>query len=195
MAKACGQSTEWQDWTWFMMTSAVSFQDILLHSMLQNLWPVLFSGHSAALCGSESLTRSLFRTSCCTPRFRIFDPFSFQDILLHSSVQTCSLFRTFRCTPQFRIFDPFSFQDVLHSAVQNLWPILFSGHSAALRGSESLTCSLFRTFCCSPRFGIFDASKNLIAEIRGPCCPCQTVCCTADIDFPVSQRYKHVWDE
>ncbi|KAK7087609.1 phospholipid scramblase 1-like [Littorina saxatilis] len=41
------------------------------------------------------------------------------------------------------------------------------------------------TFCCTPLFGIFDESKNLIAEIRGPCCPCQMVCCTNDVDFPV----------
>jgi len=40
-------------------------------------------------------------------------------------------------------------------------------------------------FCCSPKFGIFDEQKNLVAEVRGPCCPCQTVCCTDDIDFPI----------
>ncbi|KAL8615258.1 hypothetical protein ACOMHN_051750 [Nucella lapillus] len=41
-------------------------------------------------------------------------------------------------------------------------------------------------FCCYPLFGIFDAQKNLIAEIKGPCCPCQMVCCTNDIYFVIS---------
>lgn len=40
-------------------------------------------------------------------------------------------------------------------------------------------------FCCSPLFGIWDANKSLVAEVRGPCCPCQTVCCTNDIEFPI----------
>lgn len=40
-------------------------------------------------------------------------------------------------------------------------------------------------WCCKPLFGIWDANKSLMAEVRGPCCPCQNVCCTADIEMPI----------
>jgi len=40
-------------------------------------------------------------------------------------------------------------------------------------------------FCMSPTFGLYDANRELICEIRGPCCPIQNVCCKDDIDFPV----------
>jgi len=41
-------------------------------------------------------------------------------------------------------------------------------------------------FCCKPKFGIFDAQMQKVAEIRGGCCPIQCVCgCTGDRDFPV----------
>ena len=49
-----------------------------------------------------------------------------------------------------------------------------------------LVITILSCFCCSPRFGIFDEQRRLMGEVRGPCCPCQTVCCTSDVDFPVS---------
>ncbi|KAK7485425.1 hypothetical protein BaRGS_00023373 [Batillaria attramentaria] len=30
-----------------------------------------------------------------------------------------------------------------------------------------------------------NGTQNLIAEVRGPCCPCQNVCCTNDIEMPI----------
>jgi len=36
-----------------------------------------------------------------------------------------------------------------------------------------------------PVYGICDVSGNQILKIGGPCCPCQTVCCTADVDFMI----------
>ncbi|PVD33005.1 hypothetical protein C0Q70_08453 [Pomacea canaliculata] len=40
-------------------------------------------------------------------------------------------------------------------------------------------------FCCSPRAAIYDADQQMIAEMSGPPCVCQDICCTADVDFPV----------
>ncbi|XP_041378176.1 phospholipid scramblase 1-like isoform X2 [Gigantopelta aegis] len=36
----------------------------------------------------------------------------------------------------------------------------------------------------SPHFGIFDSKRKLLFESWGPCCPCQSPCCTSDVTFP-----------
>ncbi|XP_070184509.1 phospholipid scramblase 1-like [Littorina saxatilis] len=53
------------------------------------------------------------------------------------------------------------------------------------RNGETLGYVSNLVFCCKPLFGIFDTKQELVAQIRGPCCPIQAVCCTADVDFPV----------
>ncbi|XP_072036847.1 phospholipid scramblase 3-like [Amphiura filiformis] len=36
-----------------------------------------------------------------------------------------------------------------------------------------------------PKFEIQDANQQTMLSIGGPCCPCQNICCTDDIDFNV----------
>ncbi|XP_022100005.1 phospholipid scramblase 1-like isoform X2 [Acanthaster planci] len=36
-----------------------------------------------------------------------------------------------------------------------------------------------------PKYGIRNEGGNQILQIGGPCCPCQAVCCTADVDFKI----------
>lgn len=37
----------------------------------------------------------------------------------------------------------------------------------------------------SPHIKIYDHNREPVFDIWGPCCPCQGICCTADIDFKV----------
>ena len=39
---------------------------------------------------------------------------------------------------------------------------------------------------------IQDANQQTVLKIRGPCCPCQTVCCTDDVDFAVSSDVESI---
>ena len=39
----------------------------------------------------------------------------------------------------------------------------------------------------APKFGVYDAEHNQLAEIGGPCCICNGPCC-GDVEFPVSVR-------
>ncbi|XP_025089176.1 phospholipid scramblase 1-like isoform X2 [Pomacea canaliculata] len=48
-------------------------------------------------------------------------------------------------------------------------------------------------FCCSPRAAIYDADQQMIAEMSGPPCVCQDICCTADVDFPVYDVKGSSW--
>ena len=34
-------------------------------------------------------------------------------------------------------------------------------------------------------YDILDANGQVVLKIRGPCCACQTICCTGDVDFEV----------
>ena len=43
-----------------------------------------------------------------------------------------------------------------------------------------------RTSKWKPHIRIFDANRQPLYVVRGPCCGCQGVCCTDDVDFPVS---------
>ncbi|XP_038061948.1 phospholipid scramblase 1-like [Patiria miniata] len=36
-----------------------------------------------------------------------------------------------------------------------------------------------------PMYEILDDSRATVLRIGGPCCPCQTICCTADVDFKI----------
>lgn len=38
---------------------------------------------------------------------------------------------------------------------------------------------------CVARFGLYDPHEKLIAEVRPPCCPCQSICSTEDVDIPI----------
>ena len=50
----------------------------------------------------------------------------------------------------------------------------------------------------APKFGVYDAEHNQLAEIGGPCCICNGPCC-GDVEFPVSMRGgvrvsgEHAW--
>ena len=44
--------------------------------------------------------------------------------------------------------------------------------------------SLNRCSPWSPHYGVYDASHDLVARIRGPCCVCNAPCC-GDVEFPV----------
>ncbi|XP_061172756.1 phospholipid scramblase 1-like [Saccostrea echinata] len=37
-----------------------------------------------------------------------------------------------------------------------------------------------------PHFRVFDANRQPLYVVRGPCCGCQAICCTDDVNFPVS---------
>lgn len=37
-----------------------------------------------------------------------------------------------------------------------------------------------------PHYGIFDNRDQHLFTIWGPCCPCQAVCCTDDVEFPIT---------
>ncbi|XP_038060920.1 phospholipid scramblase 1-like isoform X2 [Patiria miniata] len=36
-----------------------------------------------------------------------------------------------------------------------------------------------------PMYEVLDANKSVVLKINGPCCACQTICCTGDVDFKV----------
>lgn len=40
--------------------------------------------------------------------------------------------------------------------------------------------------CWAPKYHVYDASRTEVFTIQGPCCICQTICCTADVDFNIS---------
>ncbi|XP_070182216.1 phospholipid scramblase 2-like [Littorina saxatilis] len=57
-------------------------------------------------------------------------------------------------------------------------------------------------FCCSPHFAIYDENQAMVGEVKGPCCPCQNMCCTDDINFEITDlqtnssmgTIKKVWE-
>lgn len=40
----------------------------------------------------------------------------------------------------------------------------------------------------SPHLEIRDAADNVVLHVWGPCCPCQAVCCTGDIDYKLYSK-------
>ncbi|KAK3098490.1 hypothetical protein FSP39_020006 [Pinctada imbricata] len=36
-----------------------------------------------------------------------------------------------------------------------------------------------------PHIGVYDANHQMIFRLWGPCCPCQAICCTDDVDITV----------
>ncbi|KAJ8048511.1 Phospholipid scramblase 2 [Holothuria leucospilota] len=42
-----------------------------------------------------------------------------------------------------------------------------------------------RASAWKPYYDVLDANSEVILKIRGPCCPCQTICCRGDVDFNV----------
>ncbi|KAH3863167.1 phospholipid scramblase 1-like [Dreissena polymorpha] len=39
---------------------------------------------------------------------------------------------------------------------------------------------------CQAHMQVYDAADNHMFTVWGPCCPCQAICCTDDIDFPIT---------
>ncbi|XP_033107263.1 phospholipid scramblase 1-like [Anneissia japonica] len=39
--------------------------------------------------------------------------------------------------------------------------------------------------CWKPFYQLLDANHKPVFDIRGPCCPCQTICCTEDVRFEI----------
>ncbi|KAL4239299.1 hypothetical protein ACF0H5_000116 [Mactra antiquata] len=37
-----------------------------------------------------------------------------------------------------------------------------------------------------PHMRVYDAADNHMFTIWGPCCPCQAICCTDDVEFPIT---------
>ncbi|XP_077998457.1 phospholipid scramblase 2-like [Glandiceps talaboti] len=41
---------------------------------------------------------------------------------------------------------------------------------------------------CAPLYELLDADRNCVLKINGPCCICQNVCCTDDVEFEIHSQ-------
>jgi len=46
--------------------------------------------------------------------------------------------------------------------------------------------------CCVPKFDVLDADGQKVFGMDGPCCKCQAVCCTEDIEFRILSAVNNV---